>query len=258
MKPTTLFYLTSLFNGFVVVSLFVYFPIVYLNYTYTSTYLTAADIPYYAGADTSTGAWTADRYQYQWFEMAFDILRFSAPLMALSAIANGSMTPKTSMFWVYQVALGLLVVCEIWKLVMRLFVGWAFCSYNPFCHNFDPTVSTANYVFLIAAWSCIPYGLADVAYFFIIDEARYIYDESRIEARVENMGGYYTARGPPKLAMTLDQQREFDKHLELAEQKKRRQVMKAKKIRSSSSRKYATREEEGGNPGYVGSDIGRW
>lgn len=75
--------IVSIVNGLTVIGLIIYFPVVYLNYTFTSTYLVPSDIPFY---NAGLGSSQTDRYGANWFFCFFYALMIIPPVLVLHTI----------------------------------------------------------------------------------------------------------------------------------------------------------------------------
>lgn len=148
-----------------VIAILFYFPLAYLNLTFTFDDLPVGDIPFY---NPSTSIAQTNRYNYGWWEMATDSFRFLQPILMYMAIC-------TEMLWGphspmgYIIPLAIIAVLETLKTVVRSY-WWAVCSTWQFCRNFDTSMpaGSANYVWISIVIFQIFFFIISLLYLWLI------------------------------------------------------------------------------------------
>lgn len=154
--PTTLCAIAvilSIINGITVIGLTIYLPTVYLNYTFTSTFLTTADVPYYS---VGLGSSQTNRYNANWFMSAMDVFMIIPPVMVFYTAFMVLLREKTddlelqppSIIFYYVITI-IIAIMEYVKMIYKI-IQYIYCEDRNFCRNFDPSGNPgiANYVFL--------------------------------------------------------------------------------------------------------------
>ncbi len=166
-------WLTAFVNAIVFASLIIYFTVVFLNATFTHEFLTVSDVPYY---DDVTGGWRnafANRYHFEFWIFASDLLRFIIPLAYATVIPqlivdpDGLWTILPNLFYV------ILFIIEVLKAIWRGW-QWGFCADFQFCRNFDESKCMqkfdcpANFLWLWVFWYNIAFIVILIIYLFLI------------------------------------------------------------------------------------------
>lgn len=155
----TKFVVLNLYNAIVVISLLIYFPTVFLNLVFTFDDLPVANIPYYSESITTA---KSDRYQYEWFFYALDVLRIIPPIFLNFQISSNIVHGKSSML-AYYVVMGVCLIVEFANFLKRS-IDWGLCSSTQLCRGYETSPATANYVFLVAFWYNAAWVLFDMIY----------------------------------------------------------------------------------------------
>jgi hypothetical protein len=183
---------------FVLLSL-IYFPFVYLNFTFTFDFLLVTDIPFY---DSALGSNQSKRYYLIWWEYATDILRIVEPPMMLFAICTQSMYGPHSNIG-YIIFQAIMVILETVKVIKRG-LDWVYCHDVQVCRNYDPDLPAGkpNMIFLGAFAMTFMFWIMSIAYALILPqigkaERKKLLDEkekasktSGVKLLINNNAGY--------------------------------------------------------------------
>jgi len=169
---TALWLLIAL-NTVTFASLIVYYVVVFLNATFTfDPDFTVASVPFY---DSVTGTFRdtfANRFFFESWVFASDLLRPIVPLSFAHAIPsiiidnNGQWSIIPNLIWV------VIVVLEVLKAIWRGY-QWGFCADFQFCRNFDPAKCAqkfdcpANFLWLTTFWYNIFFLVLLILYLFV-------------------------------------------------------------------------------------------
>ena len=159
------FVITAIIASLDVLAILFYFPLCFLNLTFTFDELSPSDIPFY---NPSTSTAQTNRYNYGWWESATDILRPVCPILMYMAICTQLMWGPHSPMG-YIIPLAIIAVLETLKTVVRAY-WWAVCATWQFCRNFDPNMpaGTANYVYVSIVIFQIFFFLTSIIFLFLI------------------------------------------------------------------------------------------
>lgn len=163
-----IFVIVAVINLFQILAIFFYFPLVTENLIFTFSDLQPSDIPFYNGNDESTDT---DRYRFDWWVFAFDILRFVPPLLAFMEIITEDIFKYHNPL-PYIIIDALIAVIETLKLFYFL-IRWIGCSNYQLCRGFNSSSSSpssANYVFLSVVFFCMFFWITSIIYAVLSSE----------------------------------------------------------------------------------------
>ncbi len=167
MAHSGVFIGVSVLNLIWVLALFFYFPGVYLNLTFTHTNLT--EVPYYSD---SISLATTNRYHWEWWVYASDVLRILPPIIFLFFYCNLILHKNAGVLW-YTVSMVILLLIDTAKM-LKLFWHWGFCASYQFCRAYsarndgtgeDPAVP--NYNFHMIMWFNVGFFILTLIYTFL-------------------------------------------------------------------------------------------
>jgi hypothetical protein len=149
----SIFVIFTIITSLTVLALIFYYPIVFLNYTFTNQYLPTSDIPYY---NAGLGGTQTNRYGGNWWVNASDVFRFTLPVFLYWTfiwvlIGNDStvtqLWPPSIIFYLFVTIFFTFI--EAAKMILKI-VDFVYCEDRNFCRNFNPNgiAGNANYVFL--------------------------------------------------------------------------------------------------------------
>jgi hypothetical protein len=161
------FFWCMLYNAIVVVWLFVYFPLVFLNLVFPFSDLPISDVSYYNG---NSGNY--DRYAIEWFIYASDIFRFIPPLLLTFTLTQALLDTKSviGILTFYMIFNTILAILELVKAIKYTW-DWIYCKDYQFCRSFDSddggNPNDANYVFITVAITSYVYLIFDIIYLIL-------------------------------------------------------------------------------------------
>lgn len=138
-----------------------YFPIVWLNFTFTFNDLTANDIPFYYTCNDNgnlpcklvNGLFSANRLGLSWWFFAFDILMIFAlfiPYILILIIEYGKKAQSVLvMFFCYILPLSIITALQ-WIRIVYNFLFVIFCESAQLCRNFNSNSNPniPNWIFI--------------------------------------------------------------------------------------------------------------
>ncbi len=160
-----LYVVTLIYSTITLAALFVYFPLVWLNATFTFAYLPASSVPFYASSSADTPG--LPQYGWTWWFLALDLLRFlpiyyifivlSIPKRYAPAIKPKEKRTQLTLGW--NILLGFLGAIEAIKAVA--FGIMALNALTNFANCFDTADNCTNYIYVMALVSSILFCLWD-------------------------------------------------------------------------------------------------
>ena len=175
-----LMWCTNILNLIVVLSLIVYFPIVYLNYTFTHSNLPDDNVPFYISDDpVDDTEKSSGQFELFWWIYATDALRLLFPLLAVVNIIILRYNGTGFTIFVQFTFIALLLwefVKFIWSVVFWIPDN---CKNHQFCRSLearrdaigteigeDP--GTANFVYSFMTWYNLDFFFIAIIYLIIV------------------------------------------------------------------------------------------
>lgn len=219
-------------NGVMYPLLIFYYCYVFLNVTFTSLYLTTADVPYYQFPSPISTTWT-DRYHVEWWGLAIDVLMIAPPGLAAHAwmpdrpmeeLGRKRRVPTSGIYAIAKITLIGILVLEVIKFVLRIMqlIPWTLsyngCADQMFCRNENPAKQSPNSVYAIFIvvfvfnFIFIVFTSIYLAYMYMWESrAKFLYNVSwlsqtgvgRMLERAERVGTSWTSVPASQLAYPI-------------------------------------------------------
>lgn len=243
-----IFIIISIINLFFVVGLIVYYPLIYLNITFTNDELRVADVPFY---DTDLGSGTTRRYQYHWWEFASDSLRILEPIVMITAMCSQVIFGPQSVLPLV-VFMSFMVILETAKLVKRA-ADWLRCGGYQFCRNFDTSspADRPNYIFLTCFFFNLVYWIFAIIYLALLPKIQKTSEAKKEKKEKEKFldrikKRFSRKRKPSRVPSPSDSLLNDDDDDDAGEEKmiSRRLLKNNKRRRKRSGRRHGKHEED--------------
>jgi hypothetical protein len=163
----------SIANGILILLLFAYIPVVYLNLVFTFKQLPITNIPFYYECSISTLGTTVcylietflatNRLSLTWWLFFFDIFLFALVILPIfNLLILVFKKKRMNLFLSYSLWVGLIAATQTLK-IAYLIIGFIFCQFFQICRSYnsaDPNVNANNpnwlyiyvFVFSVIFW----------------------------------------------------------------------------------------------------------
>lgn len=172
--------LTTIMAILLMLLLFVYYAIVFLNFTFVfDPPFAHDDVPFYRKPNSDVGWKQADRYGVWWWLIATSLFRVVSVIGTQFAVTNAAMHGEEAP----------LVAMQIWTIVYGLFdvslavfyivvVYSNLCASVQFCRNWEATQSielasdgNANWIFLGMAWFSLAFAAVHIVNYIVLQSS---------------------------------------------------------------------------------------
>lgn len=156
-----------IYTGIPFVALLVYFPLVFLNLTFTFDQLKPSNVPFYKGN-------TLDRYGFEWWWLTLEMLRFIPIVLPYILVALPTMqkNPKNSLLLSLFGAFNLIVcIIEFLRIIMVLFIYlWENLSVLDDCFDVTNACTGNNYIIGLNLWYAIGFFLWNAIGYYLFSK----------------------------------------------------------------------------------------
>lgn len=174
----TLYFTFSITTVVFCLLLISYFPIVWLNITFTFSDLSLQDVPFYAECSSNIVdstlctlvdfVYSTDRYHFYWFIMATDALLIVAVFLPWTTMMYLIMYGQwCNIFLIHTLPSAIIAGLQLLKVII-LILGWLICKSVNFCRNFDSASganpNNANWIYIATVIYSVVFTIISTIY----------------------------------------------------------------------------------------------